>query len=96
MFRKNKDEPQKVTSGRFELDQDGKVAYLEYTMTGKILGLIHTEVPQELRGRGMAGQLAQAAFDYARENHMVVDVICPSVAGYVEKHPEIAGLIMKK
>ena len=30
--------PQKVTTGRFEIERDGKVAYLEYTMTGSVLG----------------------------------------------------------
>jgi predicted GNAT family acetyltransferase len=41
--------PQKVTTGRFEVERDGEVAYLEYSMTGSVLGLIHTEVPAELR-----------------------------------------------
>ena len=52
-FRKSP-APQKVTTGRFEIERDGKVAYLEYTMTGSVLGLIHTEVPAELRGLGLA------------------------------------------
>ena len=87
--------PQEVTSGRFEIEQDGHLAYLEYTMAGKILGLIHTEVPKELRGKGLASELTMNALQYARENGMKVDVVCPLVAGYFEKHPEVRDLLLK-
>jgi uncharacterized protein len=94
MFKSN-EQPQQVTTGRFEIEQDGKVAYLEYSVAGKILGLIHTEVPQELRGKGMAGALAESAFQYAREHGIKVDVVCLAVAAFVEKHPEYGELLMK-
>src|ERR1700704_3861337 len=48
---------QLVTTGRFELERDGQVAYLEYTLTGDVLGLIHSEVPDALRGHGLASSL---------------------------------------
>jgi hypothetical protein len=44
--------PQKVITGRFEMERDGQVASLEYSMTGDVLELIHTEVPNKLRGLG--------------------------------------------
>jgi len=87
--------PEKVTTGRFEIERDGAVAYLEYTMTGKVLGLIHTEVPEKLRGLGLASALAETALQYARENKMKVDVICPSVLDYMAKHPEYSDLVMR-
>jgi uncharacterized protein len=87
--------PQEVTSGRFEIEQDGHVAYLEYTIAGKILGLIHTEVPKELRSRGLASELTETALQFARDNGMKVDVICPLVAGYFERHPEHKDLLLK-
>jgi predicted GNAT family acetyltransferase len=83
---------QLVTNGRFELERDGQIAYLEYTLTGDVLALIHSEVPESLRGQGMASELAKTALEWARENHKKVDVICPSVAGYVKEHPEYADL----
>ena len=76
----SKRQPQEVHKGRFELEQDGKVAYLEYTVAGKILGLIHTEVPEALRGKGIASELTKSAFEYARDHDMKVDVVCPTVA----------------
>jgi predicted GNAT family acetyltransferase len=86
---------EKVTTGRFEIERDGAVAYLEYTMTGNVLGLIHTEVPEKLRGLGLASALAENALQYARENNMKVDVICPSVFDYIAKHPEYSDLVMR-
>jgi len=87
--------PQLVTAGRFELERDGLIAYLEYTLSGDVLGLIHSEVPEALRGQGLASELARTALDWARENHKKVDVVCPTVAGYVKHHPEYADLLLR-
>lgn len=95
MFSRKNKPPQEITSGRFELEQDGKVAYLEYTIAGKILALIHTEVPEELRGRGLASELTKTALQWARDHQMKVDVICPSVAGYLERHKEWEDVILR-
>lgn len=95
MFGKPKRQPQLVTKGKFELARDGAVAYLEYNLAGKILQLIHTEVPASLRGKGIASELAQSAFEWARENNLKIDVVCPYVAAYVKKHPEYSGLLLK-
>ena len=87
--------PQKVTTGRFELERNGKIAYLEYSLAGNVLGLIHTEVPEELRGHRLASSLAETALQYARENKLKVDVICPSVFDYLAKHPEYSDLVLR-
>ena len=94
MFGRPKPTPQKVTSGRFELERDGQIAYLEYTLAGKVLQLIHSEVPPELRGQGLGSELAHSALEWAREQGFKVDVICPSVAEYLTKHPEYADLVL--
>ena len=86
--------PQKVTTGRFEIEQDGRVASLEYSMTGNVLALIHTEVPDKLRGLGLATTLAENALRFAQENNLKVDVICPLVQEYIDKHPEYSDLVL--
>ncbi len=86
--------PENVTTGRFEIEQDGEVAYLEYSLDTKVLTLIHTEVPPGLRHHGLASRLAETALRWAREHKLKVDIICPSVREYVDQHPEYAGLIM--
>lgn len=94
-FGKPKPQPQLVSNGRFELERNGHVAFLEYNLAGKVLQLIHTEVPEALRGTGLGAELARTAFEWAREHQMKVDVICPYVAAYVRKHPEQDDLVLK-
>jgi predicted GNAT family acetyltransferase len=94
-FGRPKASPQLVSNGRFELERDGHVAYLEYNLAGKVLQLIHTEVPEGLRGKGMASALAESALEWAREHEVKVDVICPSVAAYLKRHPEYSDLVIK-
>ncbi|HMF92474.1 MAG TPA: GNAT family N-acetyltransferase [Candidatus Angelobacter sp.] len=94
-FGRPKPQPQLVSNGRFELERDGQVAYLEYNLAGKVIQLIHTEVPQSLRGKGMAAALAESAFQWAREHQVKVDVICPYVAAYLQKHPEYSDLVIQ-
>ena len=95
IFGRKRQTPQKVTFGRFEIEREGRVAYLEYSMSGKVLTLIHTEVPKELRAMGLASSLAETALRWARENNFKVDVICPSVADYLAKHPEYQDLVLR-
>jgi predicted GNAT family acetyltransferase len=94
MFSRKRPAPQQVISGRFEIERDGHLAYLEYTLAGKVLQLIHSEVPQAMRGHGVAAELAHSALEWARAQGVKVDVICPSVAAYLEKHPEYADLVL--
>lgn len=53
----------------------------------------HTEVAKELRGKGIGLELVTTAFQYAKENSLRVDVICPLAKHLVEKHPEFGPLI---
>ena len=86
--------PQQVTYGRFEIERDGSVAYLEYSSSGNILELIHTEVPEKLRHLGLATSLAETGLQWAREHNQKVDIVCPVVRQYVTHHPEYADLLM--
>jgi predicted GNAT family acetyltransferase len=95
MFGKPKPAQQLVTDGRFEMEQDGKIAYLEYTLGGGVIVLSHTEIPAELRGHGMSAKLAKGALDWARENNVRVDVVCDSVAAYIKEHPEYQDLVLR-
>jgi uncharacterized protein len=95
LFSQKKRAPELVTSGRFELEQDGHTAALDYTLAGDVLGLLETEVPEALRGTGIASLLAKTALEYAREHHLKVDVTCPFVAGYLRTHPEYEDLLLR-
>jgi predicted GNAT family acetyltransferase len=94
IFHRKSKPSQLVTSGRFEIEQGGRVAYLEYSLAGNILELIHTEVPEELRHLGFASALAENALRYAREHNLKVDIVCPNVRRFVDQHPEYSDLEM--
>ena len=95
IFGHKKPAPQLVTTGRFELERDGHVASLQYTVAGHVLALLHTEIPDALRGSGIASTLAQTALDWARDHHLKVDVVCPFVAAFLETHPEYSDLVLR-
>lgn len=94
IFRRKLQPQQQVTTGRFEIERNGEVAYLEYSLSGNVLVLIHTEVPEKLRGTGLASALAETALRWARENNRKVDIICPVVQGYIANHPEYSDLVL--
>jgi uncharacterized protein len=90
-------EAHEVTRSRFEIEESGEVAYLEFDRDSQgWMTIWHTEVPPAMRGRGVAGELAQTAFEYAKQHHLRVDVICPLAAGFLAKHPEYEALVRSK
>lgn len=95
IFGSKKRAPELVTSGQFELERNGHVASLQYTVAGQVLALIHTEIPEPLRGSGVASTLVESALDWARDHQMKVDVVCPFVAAYLETHPEYSDLVLR-
>jgi predicted GNAT family acetyltransferase len=95
MLKRKEAAPQEGTSGSFEIEQDGQVAYLQYRLTPDVLELIHTEVPAKLAGKGIGSQLAEKALRWAREHKLKVNIVCPFVKEYVAKHPEYSDLILK-
>lgn len=94
IFRRKPRPQQKVTTGRFEIERNGEVAYLDYTQAGNTLVLNHTEVPEKLRHMGLASALAETAFRWARDHNLKVDVVCPTVQQFVAKHPEYSDLVL--
>jgi len=83
--------PQKVTTGRFEIERDGHVAFLEYSMTGSALGLLQTEVPSKLRGLGLASSLAETALPVRAQRQSQGRCDLPFRAGLHRETPRILG-----
>ena len=79
--------------GRYELDVEGHIAVAYYQRAGDVITLTHTEVPQELSGRGIGSQLARGVLDDVRAAGLKVVAKCPFMAGYIAKHPEYADLV---
>ena len=77
---------------RFEVHAEGAVAELEYRTDGAVMTILHTEVPEPIGGRGIAGSLVAAALDEARARGWKVDPACPYAATWMERHPESSSL----
>lgn len=89
--------PTPVTRSRFELEQDGNTSYLEFETDGHgWMTIWHTEVPKELRGQGLAQELVTTAFQYAKDNNLKVDLVCPVAIHIVSTHPEFQALVSKR
>lgn len=79
---------------RFEATVDGRLGgFLSYTLSDGVIDLQHTLVLPAFRGQGLAGLLAERAFDDARSQGLKVIPSCPFVAGWVPDHPEVQDLI---
>jgi predicted GNAT family acetyltransferase len=61
-----------------------------------VIELFHTEVDPLIRGRGVAGMLAQHGFDVARAKGWKVVVTCPYVKAWAKRHPEVGDLIVER
>jgi uncharacterized protein len=78
---------------RFSTVIDGHLAKLDYTCDGTIMTITHTNVPDALGGRGIAGQLTQAAFDHARAAGWKIVPACSYAAAWVKRHASEQDLL---
>lgn len=77
----------------FEAIVEGQRCVIEYQRHGQVVRLTHTSVPAALEGRGIAGQLVQAALTWADAEKLKVDPQCSYAAMYVQKHPQWQRLV---
>lgn len=80
---------------RFEIDLGDDKAFLEYRWKNDKMALMHTFVPEQHEGKGIAGLLARTALEYAKSNNIKLIVYCPYVAAFIKKHPEYDVLVEK-
>lgn len=73
---------------RLLIQEDGAEAELVYRRHGSRLVLVHTGVPEEIGGRGIAGQLVRAAVERARAEDLTVVPECPYARRWLRDHPE--------
>lgn len=90
VVRDNRDE------SRYEVELDDGLGMIVYTLSGSTIVFTHTEVPEALEGRGIAGALARFALDDARARGLRVVPRCPFVAGYIRRHPKYADLVAEQ
>jgi len=77
---------------RFEARVEDQLCVAVYRMDGRVMVIVHTEVPRALQRRGIASALAETALAHAREHGYKVDPRCAFVRGYMQRHPETQSL----
>jgi uncharacterized protein len=82
---------------RYEARLDGELAgWVEYGRVGARIVALHTEVPPEFGGRGIASALVRRVLDDARAAGAKVTPRCPFFIAHFERHPEDADLIAQR
>lgn len=82
-----------LVANRFEAAVPGGIADAAYRRIGDTLHLVHTEVPPESQGRGIAGALVEAVLDHAAANGLNVVPQCSYARAYMKRHPETHALL---
>lgn len=79
---------------RFELVEEGKLAFADYHLRDGVLILPHVEADPALRGHGTAGRLMEGVLAIARERHLKVQPICGYAAAWIQRHPQHHELLL--
>jgi uncharacterized protein len=79
---------------RYEFSIDGKVVgFTAYTARPGLIAFIHTEIDEDLQGRGLADRLIRFALEDVRSRGLVVLPFCPFVKAFIERHREFETLV---
>jgi len=78
---------------RYELAVDGHLAATYYGISDGVITFIHTEVPPELGGKGIASKLITGALDQVRADGLKVIAQCPFVKAFIGKNPAYQDLL---
>jgi hypothetical protein len=80
---------------RYEISVDGKTAFSEYKIDNGVISFMHTEVPNEFRGKGVGSKLVRGELEAARTRGLKVIARCPFVARYIQEHAEFQDMLAK-
>ena len=80
-------------AGRFSARVEGWACLLESRLQGTAMTILRTEVPEAVRGRGIAAELVRAAFEAARSAGWRVVPACAYAAAWVRRHPGYDDLL---
>ena len=72
----------------FELMIDGQLAFIDYKLKEHKIYLIHTEVPEALKGTGTAEAIVTKAFHFIEEHQQKLVPLCSYIQVYLKRHPE--------
>ncbi|SIT83200.1 GNAT family N-acetyltransferase [Pontibacter indicus] len=88
-----KDNP---AQNRFETTVEGHTAVIEYKLKPGVMTVLHTEVPKEMEGQGIAGAMTRYALEHIAANKLELVPLCPYMRAFLKKHPEYQHLVRKE
>ncbi|WP_207423638.1 GNAT family N-acetyltransferase [Desertivirga brevis] len=77
----------------FELWVEGKKSFIDYKQRGDKVYILHTEVPEELEGKGVAAALVEKTLRYLDENQFRLVPLCSYTQLFLRRHPEWYKLV---
>lgn len=79
---------------RFELTVDGQLAGLiRYSERSNNTALLHTEIDEAFKGRGLAVRLIRDALEIIRSEGLGLLPYCPAIRSFIHKNPQYRELI---
>ncbi len=73
---------------QYELTVEGLLSFIDYEIKGNTIYLTHTEVPEELEGKGVAAEMVQKALNDIEERGLKLVPYCSYVGTFLKRHPE--------
>lgn len=81
-----------VNKNTFELKLNEGTAIIKYSLDDNVLSILSTHVPENIRGKGIAGELTKRVFEYARKNNYKIKPICSYTVKYLDENIEFQDL----
>lgn len=80
-----------INNHQFKIESENGCAYLAYTQVDtKVMDIYSTYVPEALRGKNIAADLAAAAVDFAKQNNLTIIPTCSYVERYMQRNDLMA------
>jgi predicted GNAT family acetyltransferase len=76
----------------FSAEVEGGRAHLDYRLASGVMTILHTKVPPEAEGHGIAGALVRSALGHAERAGFRVEPLCAYARAYMDRHAETAAL----
>ena len=81
---------------QFEMTVDGYKSFIQFNELSDRIALVHTEVPEELGGKGVGTALVEKTLNFIEKSGKKLMPYCPFVFAYIKRHPEWKRIVSEK